>query len=431
MNRAILCSSAELAVSVASAADPMQETRVAPRALEEAIADIDAVAGVAMTAVPAAREARLLADRARERGRVLAVFALEADALARARLAELGLVAVSDLTTLVTAARLATFAFAGLSASLKALSQLERTLLGPTGVERTRAAFTRDERGALALELDDERVVLGRLDDVVRARACLRATRREARPSMPRVEDVDRQAVLDVVLGPERSLSDPASKAALEPYDLPLPVEELCTSASRAAAEATRIGFPVRLSLASPDLRPTDHPDLTVEDVEGAARVKEIYRQLHALALARVPTARILGVSVGRTTPAHALLHARAHVLDEGVVEVVFGFADPHGRASHDATCLLLPARAEDVERAVDRLRGVAWLMDGRAGSRREVLSAIGDFVLRLGAFVHDFRDEVLEVRVPSLALLLGGGLEIREACVDVSGVFERSLAAR
>lgn len=51
--------------------------------------------------------------------------------------------------------------------------------------------------------------------------------------------------------------------------------------------------------------------------------------------------------------------------------------------------------------------------------------------MLRLGAFVHDFRDEVVEVRIPTLALLVGGGLEIREACVEVSGVFERSLAAR
>lgn len=416
---------------MASASERVHETRVAQRPFEDAIAELSEIAGVATISAPSAREARRLADAARDQGRLVPVLALEADALARARLMELGLVAVPDLATLVCAARMLELGTSSLSASVKALSPLERTLMGPTSAERSKASFARDEEGRLVLEQGPSRVVVGRLDDVVRARACIRATRRDARPSMPRVEDVDRQAVLDVVLGPPRSLSDPASKAALEPYDLPLPVEELCTSASRAAAEAARIGFPVRLALASPDLRPSDHPELTVPDVEGAAHVKEVYRQLHALALARVPNARILGVSVGRTTLSHALMHMRASVIDEGVVEIVFGFADPHGRASHDETCLLLPARGEDVERAIDRLHGASWLTDGRAGTRKDVLGALGDVLLRLGAFVHDFRDEVVTVRVPSLALLVGGGLEIREACVEVSGVFEQTLAAR
>lgn len=402
-----------------------------PKAFVEAHAHLPHVAAVATSEVPSTHDARRLADAAREAGRAIPVLVVEADALARTRLTELGLVVVEDLATLVCAARLATFGFAAVGAQTRALSPLERSFMGPASTERTTTAFARDDQGMLVLEHEGARVVVGRLDDVVRARPRMRAARRDPRPSLPHVEGADRQAVLDVVLGPRRELSDPASKAALEPYDLPLPMEELCTSASRAAAEAARIGFPVRLALASPDLRPSDHPDLTVPDVDSAAHVKEVYRQLNAMASARVEGARILGVSVGRTTLAHALLHMHADVIDEGLVEVRFGFADPHGLASRDTTCLVLPARADDVERAVLRLDGASWLFDGRGGTRKDVLSAISDVILRMCAFTYDFREEVESVRFPSVALLVGGGIEIREACVTVSGVFERSLAAR
>ena len=104
------------------------------------------------------------------------------------------------------------------------------------------------------------------------------------------MEGVDTAVVLDVIFGPARALSDPASKAALAYYDLPLPIEELCTSASRAAAEAQRIGFPVRVALASPDLRIWEHPDLAVDGVDSATHTRDPFRQIMTLAKACAPS---------------------------------------------------------------------------------------------------------------------------------------------
>ena len=111
--------------------------------------------------------------------------------------------------------------------------------------------------------------------------------------------------MLDVLFGPRRALSDPASKAALEPYDVPMPIEELCASASRAAAEANRIGFPVRISLASPDLRVWDHPDLRVDMVDNAARVRDTFRQLMG-AGGQPPAASLAGRSRARANACSA-----------------------------------------------------------------------------------------------------------------------------
>jgi acetyltransferase len=242
------------------------------------------------------------------------------------------------------------------------------------------------------------------------------------------VEGVDRRAVQDVIFGPPRALSDPASKSALAPYGLPLPLEELCSSPSRAAAEAARIGFPVRISLASPDLRIWDHPDLAVDGVDNAARVRDVYRQIMTLASERQPEARLLGVHVTATTAARALLRVVAEPLPDGYVLADLGFADPHGEAAADRTSTVLPAGPEAIERVLGRLAAAELLLAGGPAQRRMAVAGVSDVLLRLAAFVNDHREEVERVELHPLAVLVGGGVEAREACVTVGDAFLRTL---
>jgi acetyltransferase len=283
----------------------------------------------------------------------------------------------------------------------------------------------------------------------------LRALRDTDRNS-PRVEltvdGIDHKAVLDILFGPQRALSDPASKSALAPYGIPAPLEELCASASRAAVEAGRIGFPVRISLASPDLRVWDHADLAVDMVDNAARVRDTFRQLMGLAKARLsrgssdtprarpdaPTMpylsdvsdRLLGVMVTATSESTALLGVRAWPLPEGRVAMELSFADAHGAASDDRTLLVMPAPTNLVERALRRLAGASLVLGTRTAQRRAHLEAIADVLHRLSAFVHDRRREVSVCELRPLAVLLDGTVEVREACVTVSDAFERMLQA-
>jgi acetyltransferase len=248
--------------------------------------------------------------------------------------------------------------------------------------------------------------------------------------------EVDERAVLEVIFGPRRALSDPASKSALAPYGIPLPVEELCGSASRAAAEASRIGYPVRISLASPDLRVWDHPDLRVDMVDNAARVRDTFRQLFATAQARLAAdlalqpqleRRLLGVLVTATSEALALLRVHATPLPHGRVAMRVGFADPHGRAARDETISVLPAEAPVVERALRRLAGAALLFEARAAEGASGVDQIVDVLQRIAAFVNDRRQQVESVELRPLALLADGSVEVREACVVVSDWFEKN----
>jgi hypothetical protein len=218
-----------------------------------------------------------------------------------------------------------------------------------------------------------------------------------------------------------------------------VPIEELCASASRAASEANRIGYPVRISLASPDLRVWDHPDLAVDMVDNAARVRDTFRQLMGLAKSRLElalpgdalaTERLLGAMVTATSEAGALLGVRAWPLPRARVAMEIGFADPHGMAAGDCTLAVLPAPAAGIERALRRLQGSSLLFGGTAAQRKAHLEAIADVLLRVSAFVNDRRDQIESVELRPLALLLDGSVEVREACVSVSDAFERSLSA-
>lgn len=439
----LFCDAPELALEATLAAEAI-ESAVQPNVLEDPIsASVDALAAgttpaLLLSSTPSPEALVGLAHATRVRGVQVAVCLLGAPPGVVYLARDLGLVAVREVRPLLAATALLELASQApgsptpWTASTRALSAVDKARLasalrpGDTPCGR----LTREDRGRLAYAANDDAApaLLGEARDVAVALDALREADIGERPPMPAVEGVDPQQVLDVVFGPPRALSDPASKAALSPYDVPLPEEELCTSPSRAAAEAGRMGFPVRIALASPDLRIWDHPDLAADGVDNAARVRDVFRQVMALARARAPHARLLGVTVGATTSALALLWLRMTPLSDGLVHLHIGFADPHGAASDDATQTVLPATFERIESTLARLRGAELILGGSPLERRRAVQAVGDVLLRLAAFAHDWRDNVDLIQVDPLALLVGGDVEVREACIEVSDAFARSL---
>jgi hypothetical protein len=444
----IICQSAELAVECLQAAQVVG-LEVAPEVSEDwiALAQTGLRAGRLAIALSEAPELTALielghASRETGHGTVLALVERSAHAERLRQVAlDLGITAVHEVEPLMAAlCLLDADAQSPWTAAARTLGRPDRARLQPalSAGPRTGNQLIRDEAGLLryCAHADDRGRVVGRARDLAPALLALRDTDRETPRFEASVDDVDARAVLDVLFGPRRALSDPASKAALKPYDIPLPVEELCASASRAASEATRIGFPVRISLVSPDLRIWDHPDLAVDMVDNAARVRDTFRQLMGVARSRLepsdPRAaeRLLGVMVTATSDAIALLGVRAWPVARDRVAMEVGFADQHGAAADDRTLAVLPAPVSAIERALRRLAGRDLLLRGTAAQRRAHLDAVGEVLLRLSTFVHERRREVESVELRPLAVLLDGSTEVRQACVSVSDAFERSLSA-
>lgn len=388
-----------------------------------------AAVGVVVAAPLRADIAVRLADAARSVKRKLPVAVIGPQRLGLFH--DLGLPAVHETGPLLAVAALLDVGTSRpWAAATKELPSVDRERLGESVGHRSDGRFERIDDGLIGHKGGSSKAQpLGAPRDVAAAVQAMRASQDASRPKVPVVQGVESDAVLDVILGPKRALSDPASKAALVQYDIPLPVEELCATPSRAASEASRIGFPVRVALASPDLRLWDHPDLAAE-VYSSGQARDAFRQILAVAKSRSEGARLLGVTVSESTMARTLLQVRMEPLRSGPVLTEIGFADPHGRASADTTQTVLPASAKALERVLLRLRGSSLLLAGTPQERSAAVTVIGDVLMRLAAFVHQWRKEIEAVEVNPLAILVGGELEVREACVTVGDAFSRSLNA-
>jgi hypothetical protein len=63
-----------------------------------------------------------------------------------------------------------------------------------------------------------------------------------------------------------------------------------------------------------------------------------------------------------------------------------------------------------------------------RGKARHTQLTAFAELCARTAAFAHAFRREVTRVELHPVALLVGGGAEVREAAIEVTDTFVREL---
>jgi hypothetical protein len=162
-----------------------------------------------------------------------------------------------------------------------------------------------------------------------------------------------------------------------------------------------------------------DHPDLVVLGAGSAAAVRDGFRTVTSMAAERDPSARLLGVHV--TAEAATSLCLRATLRPIAGVWALCDLARSDDPAR--STLCALPTTPERTRAALARL--------GIGPSRaRAPLEALVDALNRTAVFVIDHRDAVTSVRIDPLAMLVGGGVELREACVVVNDLFERSLGA-
>jgi len=434
----VYCETAELAVEATSIADSIGLAIAAQVVADPLHSAASAAAerglsGAICMHVPEPVRAIEAVHTCGERARIVLGVVSDREPQAFGCASDLGIVCVRDVAPALSAlALLSAGAERPWRANTRKLSsadqvRLER-LLG--SAERSAGRLSSEPPALLSYQRSEQEAgrLVGHGLAVAQALRALSVSTRSADSAVRIPLPSDLAATRDVLFGPPRLLSDPASKAALLPFQLPLPQEELCSSPSRAAAEAARIGFPVRISLASPDLRLWDHPELSVDGVDNAARVRDVYRQLVGAAQELAPSARVLGVTVTATTLARALLRVSARPAPHERILLRVGFADPHGAVAKDAVTTVLPASRAAVERALGRLAGEALLLGEKSSERERNLALLAHLFESIATFIDAYRKEVERLELHPVALLVGGGAEIREAAVEVTDVFMREL---
>ena len=203
-------------------------------------------------------------------------------------------------------------------------------------------------------------------------------------------------------------------------YRFPVIESRLAATESEAVRAAQKIGFPVVLKIASPDVVHKFDFDAVRLDIPDEPGVKKAYREILRNVRLRKRNARIAGVTVEKMSPPGKeviLGMSRDHQF--GPV-LMFGLGGIYVEALEDVSFRLAPIR-EFSALAMIRKTKTHKILEGYRGGPVYDLDAIADCLKRLSQLVVDFED-ILELDInPMVVYEKGQGCRIVDARIVVA----------
>ncbi len=186
------------------------------------------------------------------------------------------------------------------------------------------------------------------------------------------------------------TIGDTESREVLQAYHLRIPQSELAADADQAVATADRIGYPVVLKIASPDiLHKTDVGGVRV-GIQTAADVRDAFDLIVYRAQRYVPGARIWGCLVQEMVPKGTeILIGMSRDPQFGPL-VTFGLGGIYVEALKDVTFRVAPLDRAEAMAMLGEIRAHA-LIEGVRGQKPLDKEAIADALLRISQLVTDF----------------------------------------
>lgn len=277
---------------------------------------------------------------------------------------------------------------------------------------------------------DDEAfriLVAGRVPLFRSFRGCARALRARFtydafadRYASPLDEPPPRAAVPPIAATPGAggALSEADAKKLLASYGVAVTREEVARDRDAAAAAAARIGFPVAVKIASPDVPHKSDAGLVRLGLDSGAAVAEAAAALLERARERFPAARIDGVLVQEMVQGGVETILGVTVDPQFGPVVVFGLGGVLVEVLEDVALRPLPLRRADAEAMVGEIRG-RRILDGVRGAPPCDVPALVDAILAVARLAAEHRDVLAELDVnPLVVLERGRGVRALDALV-------------
>jgi acetate---CoA ligase (ADP-forming) len=211
------------------------------------------------------------------------------------------------------------------------------------------------------------------------------------------------RALFDRILGEDRvSIGDFESREVLKAYQLRMPESEIAENPDQAVDIATRLGFPVVLKIASPDiLHKTDVGGVKV-GLRNAEEVRDAFELMVYRAERYLPDANIWGCLVQQMVPQGGLEVLVGMNRDPQFGPLVtFGLGGIYVETLKDVTFRIAPFSKHEAEQMLQEIRAHA-LLDGVRGLPAYDKEAIVEVLLRIGQLVQDF-PEIAELDINPL----------------------------
>ena len=229
-----------------------------------------------------------------------------------------------------------------------------------------------------------------------RALYAMNAYRKYSGEPLPEFEtlEVDREAVHKLFQSVREAgrltIGDFESREILAAYGLAAPEAELATTAEEAAEIARRIGYPVVLKVASPDiLHKTDVGGVRV-DLKDATAVRDAFNLITYRATRYLPEARLWGCIVQKMAPAGIEVLIGMNRDPQFGPLVTFALGGIYVEILKDAAFRLAPFSRVEAGTMLNEIRASA-LLEGVRGQPPADREAIVDALMRIGQLVMDF----------------------------------------
>jgi acetyl coenzyme A synthetase (ADP forming)-like protein len=216
----------------------------------------------------------------------------------------------------------------------------------------------------------------GRIDDV---------------PGPPIDGDRDRaRKVLDAAMAEGRTaLSEAEGKEILRAYGVNVPPEGLARSAQQAAEIAKRIGFPVVLKVASPDIAHKTDVGGVVVGIDSEEMARREYELMMARVRSRLPDARVDGATVEGMFSGREVIVGMVRDDQFGPV-MTFGLGGIFVEIMKDVSHAIAPLSERRVDEMIRSIRAYP-ILAGARGRKRADIPALKDVLFRVAQIAADF----------------------------------------
>lgn len=201
----------------------------------------------------------------------------------------------------------------------------------------------------------------------------------------------------------------------LAQHGVPIVPAIVATDADHAAAAAERLGGPVVLKIASPDIQHKTEVGGVLLNLVGAEAVRNGYAELVARVAAQRPEAKLDGVIVSPMRRGGIELFVGTMRDPQWGPAIAVGLGGVFVEAMKDTSLRLLPVTQDEVLVMLDELRG-STLLDGFRGAPAADRNAIARAVVAIGEAALALGPELVSLEVNPL--LAGGVAEALDGVV-------------
>ncbi len=201
------------------------------------------------------------------------------------------------------------------------------------------------------------------------------------------------------------------SEEILRTYDIPVVKQGLAKTLNEAVLIAEKIGYPVVLKIASPDITHKSDIGCVKVDITSGENLKKAYKEVMRRAQKHKPKANIWGVLVQKMIETgREIIVGMKRDLTFGPV-VLFGLGGIFVEILKDISFSIVPITRDDALRMVRQIKGYP-ILNGYRGEPRVNIESIIDIILRTSKLAQDFKD-ILEIDLNPIFALEKGSIVI------------------